>query len=69
MHTYMHTCIHACPKGKFRVQTENLTPNYKLSESENETFRHLLAGCAMLSHGPNKRRHDRMSLRVYLELC
>ena len=55
--------------SELQVQKEKLTPRCKLSESENETFCHLLAGCSMLSNGPNKRRYDRMSLRVYLELC
>lgn len=44
--------------AELQVQKEDISPKYKLSESENETFHHLLAGCSILSNGPIKRRSE-----------
>ena len=52
-----------------KVQKENVSPKCRLCDGVDETVRHLSAGCAKLSKGPYKRRHDRMGLRVYWELC
>ena len=34
-----------------------------------ETVRHLASGCGMLAQREYRRRHDKMGLRVYWELC
>jgi len=52
-----------------RIQKEDVSPKCRLCEVEVETVRHLSSGCTKLSKGPYKRRHDRMGLRVYWELC
>ena len=52
-----------------RIQKEDVSPKCRLCDAEVETVRHLSAGCEKLSKGPYKRRHDRMGLRVYWELC
>ena len=52
-----------------KIQKENVSPKCRLCDGEDETIRHLSAGCTKLSKGPYKRRHDRMGLRVYWEVC
>ena len=52
-----------------RTQKEDVSPNCRLFNVEIETVRHLSAGCTKLSKGSYKRRHDRMGLSVYWELC
>ena len=52
-----------------KIQKEDVSPKCRLCDGEDETIRHLSAGCSKLSKGPYKRRHDRMGLRVYWELC
>ena len=51
------------------IQKEDVSPKCRLCGIADETVRHLSAGCEKLSSGPYKRRHDRMGLRVYWELC
>ena len=52
-----------------KIQKEDVSPTCRLCGEGDETVRHLSAGCGKLSKGPYKRRHDRMGLRVYWELC
>ena len=52
-----------------KIQKENVSPKCRLCDGEDETVRHLSAGCSKLSKGPYKRRHDHMGLRVYWEVC
>jgi len=52
-----------------KIQKENVSPKCRLCDGEDETVRHLSAGCTKLSKGPYKRRHDHMGLRVYWEVC
>ena len=52
-----------------RIQKEDVSPNCRLCDGGEETVRHLSVGCPKLSKGPYKRRHDRMGLRLYWELC
>ena len=51
------------------IQKEDVSPKCRVCNEELETVRHLSSGCKKLSTGPYKRRHDRMGLRVYWELC
>jgi hypothetical protein len=52
-----------------QIEKEDISPKCRLCDSEAETVRHLSAGCKKLAGGPYKRRHDRMGVRVYWELC
>ena len=52
-----------------KIQKEDVSPKCRLCDEGDETVRHLSAGCSKLSKGPYKRRHDRMGLRVYWEIC
>ena len=52
-----------------KIQKEDVSPKCRLCDGGDETVRHLAAGCSKLSKGPYKRRHDRMGLKVYWELC
>ena len=52
-----------------KIQKEDVSPKCRLCGIEDETVRHLSAGCTKLAKGPYKRRHDRMGLRVYWEVC
>ena len=52
-----------------KIQKEVVSPRCRLCDGEDETVRHLSAGCVKLSKGSYKRRHDHMGLRVYWEAC
>ena len=52
-----------------KIQKEDVSPKCRLCGEGDETVRHLSAGCSKLSKGPYKRRHDKMGVRVYWELC
>ena len=51
------------------IQKEDVSQKCRLCDEEVETVCHLLSGCTKLSKAPYKRRHDRMGLCVYWELC
>ena len=53
-----------------QIQKEDVSPKCCLCDEEVEALRHLSSGCTKLSNkGPYEKRHDRMGLRVYWELC
>ena len=51
------------------IQKKDVSPKHCLCDEEVETVRHLSSGCPKLSKGPYKRRHDRIGMHVYWELC
>ena len=75
VHNKVHGGLHhGCSRTSFEkslVQSKDpeRSPTCRLCEVGDETVRHLSPGCGKLSKGPHKRRHDRMGLRVYWELC
>ena len=52
-----------------QIQKEDVSPKGRLCDVQIETVCNLSAVCTKLSIAPYKRRHDRMGLRVYWELC
>ena len=52
-----------------KIEGENISDRCRVCGKEMETVMHLVAGCEVLSKGCYKRRHDKMGLRVYWEMC
>ena len=51
------------------IQKEAVDPKCRVCGKEVESVGHLASGCSGLAQKEYKRRHDRMGLRVYWELC
>ena len=51
------------------IDGEEIDPLCRLCGKVGETTGHLASGCSKLAQREYKRRHDRMGLRVYWELC
>lgn len=55
-------------ESKWDVENE-ISPLCRVCGEEAETVWHLTSGCKVLAQKEYRRRHDRMGLRVYWELC
>ncbi|KXJ19770.1 hypothetical protein AC249_AIPGENE21527 [Exaiptasia diaphana] len=51
------------------IQKEAVDPKCRVCGKEVESVGHLASGCSGLAQKEYRRRHDRMGLRVYWELC
>ena len=51
------------------IEKEDISQNCRVCGKQMETIVHLVAGCEVLAKGAYKRRHDRVGLRVYWEMC
>lgn len=51
------------------IQKEAVDPTCRMCKKEVESVGHLASGCSGLAQREYRRRHDRMGLRVYWELC
>ena len=51
------------------IDKENISMVCRKCEKANETLGHLASGCEALAGKEYRRRHDRMGLRVYWEVC
>ena len=51
------------------IDKENISMVCRKCEKVNETLGHLASGCEALAGKEYRRRHDRMGLRVYWEVC
>lgn len=51
------------------IEGADVDPSCRMCGKTNETVSHLVAGCSTLAQRDYRRRHDRMGLRVYWELC
>ena len=51
------------------IQGEKVDPKCRVCGKEVESVGHLASGCSGLAQREYRRRHDRMGLRVYWELC
>lgn len=51
------------------IQKEAIDPMCRVCGKEVESVGHLASGCSVLAQKQYKKRHDRMGLRVYWELC
>lgn len=54
---------------KARIGGEGVDPKCRKCGKQAETVAHLASGCGELAQLEYKKRHDRMGLRVYWELC
>ena len=54
---------------KARILGDGADPKCRLCKQHIETVAHLASGCGKLAQLEYKKRHDRMGLRVYWELC
>ena len=54
---------------KAKITGESEDANCRICRSELETVTHLVSSCKGLAQREYKRRHDRMGLRVYWEIC
>ena len=52
-----------------RIEREEVDEKCRVCEKKPETVGHLVSACGVLAQREYKRRHDRMGLRVYWELC
>jgi len=52
-----------------KIQGEDVDPRCRVCFKEVESVAHLASGCGGLAQREYRRRHDRMGLRVYWELC
>ena len=52
-----------------KVEKEDISDRCRICGKEMETVLHLVAGCEILSKGGYKRRHDKVGLRIYWEMC
>ena len=52
-----------------KIEKEDVSDRCRICGKEMETVLHLVAGCEVLSKGGYKRRHDKMGLRIYWEMC
>ena len=52
-----------------KILGEDKDPNCRICKSELETVSHLVSACKELAQHEYQRRHDRMGLSVYWELC
>ena len=51
------------------IENEDISDRCRICGKEMETVMHLVAGCEVLSKGGYKRRHDKVGLRIYWEMC
>ena len=51
------------------IEKEDVDPKCRMCEEEVESVGHLASGCGKLAQREYRRRHDRMGLRIYWELC
>lgn len=51
------------------IQKEDIDQRCRVCSKEVESVGHLASGCSVLAQKAYKKRHDRMGLRVYWELC
>ena len=51
------------------IDKENIDPKCRRCGQVSETVQHLASGCTALAQKEYRRRHDRMGLRVYWEVC
>ena len=51
------------------IQQEDVDPKCRVCCKEVESVGHVASGCSGLAQREYRRRHDRMGLRVYWELC
>ena len=54
---------------KAKITGESEDANCRVCKKELETVTHLVSSCSGLAQREYKRRHDRMGLRVYWEIC
>ena len=54
---------------RWAIQKEEVDPNCRVCGKTVESVGHLASGCSGLAQREYRRRHDRMGLRVYWELC
>ena len=52
-----------------KIEKEDISDRCRVCGKEMETVLHLVAGCEVLSKGSYKRRHDKVGLRIYWEMC
>ena len=51
------------------IEKEDICESCRICGKQMETIVHLVAGCEVLAKGGYKRRHDKVGLRVYWEMC
>jgi hypothetical protein len=54
---------------KTTIEKRQNNPTCRLCKQHLETVRHIVSGCSELAQSHYKRRHDKMGLRIYWELC
>ena len=51
------------------IEKEKIDVNCRRCRKVTETVQHLASGCSTLAQSDYRKRHDRMGLRVYWEVC
>ena len=54
---------------RINIEKENMNEKRRICGKQMETIVHLVAGCEVLAKEGYKRRHDRVGLKVYWEVC
>ena len=52
-----------------KIAKEDMSAKCRICGKQMETIVHLVAGCEVLTKERYKRRHDRVGLKVYWEVC
>ena len=51
------------------IEKQGNDPMCRLCHQQQETVKHIVSGCTNLAQSHYKRRHDKMGLRIYWEMC
>jgi len=54
---------------KYSIDKTSETPLCRLCGESTETVRHIVSGCKKLAQNENRKRHDKVALRVHWDVC